>query len=121
MIQIQNPHFTIKYDEGLNKLSLIGKVIFKENKTEMELNELFKSINDKHPSSIEIDLEHAIYLDTFGSNMLYRNLIRWRKANFFSFKISGSDAISWQDRFMINCKRIFPATRLEYCGHHSKS
>lgn len=111
-MNIVSADYQVHYDEASATVTCQGSFRLAGEEYLPVLNLMLQAA-DARPALLTLDLRELQFLNSSGINTLSKLILHVRKHNASQVKVLGSMRFPWQEKSLINLKRLLPALTLE--------
>ena len=111
-MEIVSGNYQVRYDEASSTVSCQGSFRL-AGEEYLPVLELMLQAADAKPPLLTLDLRELQFLNSSGINTLSKLILHVRKHNASQVVVLGSKRFPWQEKSLINLKRLLPALKLE--------
>ena len=111
-MNIVSADYQVHYDEASATVTCQGSFRLAGEEYLPVLNLMLQAADAK-PALLTLDLRELQFLNSSGINTLSKLILHVRKLNASQVKVLGGTRFPWQEKSLINLKRLLPALTLE--------
>jgi hypothetical protein len=110
--EIIHADYQVRYDEAHSTVSCQGSFRLTGEEYKAILDLMIKAA-DAMPAVLTLDLRDLQFLNSSGINTLSKLILHVRKQNASQVVVKGSTRFPWQEKSLVNLKRLLPTLELE--------
>jgi len=111
-MEIVHTDYQVRYEEVSATVSCQGSFRLAGDDYKPVLDLMLQAA-DARPPLLTLDLRELQFLNSSGINTLSKLILHVRKHNASQVVVRGSSRFPWQEKSLINLKRLLPALTLE--------
>lgn len=121
MMEIKDKEYNVTYDPATAMVVFIGELGLMGMGEYPPIGDLLdQALADvsaperSTAAQLTLDLQRLKYLNSSGINVISKFVIKVRRAGGMALLIKGSKTIPWQEKSLVNLKRLMPEMMLEF-------
>lgn len=116
-MEIKGPEYRVTYDTATSTVIFQGELALMGTGAYPPIANLLdhalEDILGQQPPCLTLNLQELKFLNSSGINVISKFVIKVRRAGDVQMVIKGSNAIPWQEKSLVNLKRLLPSMVVE--------